>query len=107
MDHAVRYLPHAPRHQLSITDGPGAILPQPIAYQMVKPGEGGAGLGVFVNNVGLISHFGVNRGFRAVFGLPLNAGKALAVMTNGDNGALVWSISRLLSAPLPTDNEYI
>jgi CubicO group peptidase (beta-lactamase class C family) len=75
--------------KLSITDGPGAILPQPIAYQMVKPGEGGAGLGVFVNNVGLISHFGVNRGFRAVFGLPLNAGKGLAVMTNGDNGALV------------------
>jgi len=31
----------------------------------------------------------VNRGFRAVFGLPLNAGKGLAVMTNGANGALV------------------
>ena len=75
--------------KLSIADGPGAILPQPIAYQMVRPGEGNAGLGVFVNNVGLISHFGVNRGFRAVFGLPLNAGKGLAVMTNGDNGALV------------------
>jgi hypothetical protein len=75
--------------KLSIADGPGAFLPQRIAYQMVKPGEGGAGLGVFVNDVGLISHFGVSRGFRAVFGFPLNAGKGLAAMTNGDNGGLV------------------
>ena len=59
------------------------------AEEGFQGGFGGAGLGVFVNNVGLISHFGVNRGFRAVFGLPLNAGKGLAVMTNGDNGALV------------------
>jgi CubicO group peptidase (beta-lactamase class C family) len=78
--------------KLSLADGPGAILPRPIAYQMVKPEQGGAGLGVFVNNVGLISHFGVSHGFRAVFGLPLNAGKGLAVMTNGDNGALVHKL---------------
>jgi CubicO group peptidase (beta-lactamase class C family) len=73
----------------SINDGAGAILPQPLAYQMVKPVDREAGLGVFVNNVGVIRHLGVNRGFRAVYELSLKTGKGVAVMTNGDNGALV------------------
>jgi CubicO group peptidase (beta-lactamase class C family) len=75
--------------KLSVDDGAGAILPQPIAHQMVKPVDQEAGLGVFINNAGVITHLGVNRGFRAVYELSLKTGKGVAVMTNGDNGALV------------------
>jgi len=78
--------------KLSISDGPGAILPRPIAYQMVKPVDRGAGLGVFVHKVGLISHFGASRGFRAVYGLSLNTGRGVAVMANGDNNEFVQKV---------------
>jgi CubicO group peptidase (beta-lactamase class C family) len=88
--------------RLSIFDGAGAILPQPIARQMVKPVDQGAGLGVFINNVGVIRHPGVNRGFRAVYELSLNSGKGVAVIPTATTARL--SIRSLSSAQLPTSS---
>ncbi|MDX2202600.1 MAG: serine hydrolase domain-containing protein [Hyphomicrobiaceae bacterium] len=67
---------------LSVVGGPGALLPEPLAKQMVGRVDGPSGLGIFINSDGTIGHGGRNRGFSALYRLELSSGKGVAVMTN-------------------------
>lgn len=70
----------------SLAGEAGALLPQKIAQQMVKPGHGGAGLGTFIDGNGRINHNGVNWGFRATYLASPKRRRGYVIMSNGENG---------------------
>jgi CubicO group peptidase (beta-lactamase class C family) len=65
---------------------PGAFLAQNFARQMLVPVKANSGLGVFIDADGVFSHLGSNIGYRALYAGDVKTGKAMVVMTNGDNG---------------------
>lgn len=64
----------------------GAFLPKKLARQMITPVRSGAGLGVFIDNAGMINHSGVNWGFRAIYVANPRKRRGKIVMSNGENG---------------------
>jgi CubicO group peptidase (beta-lactamase class C family) len=79
--------------QRAVRGDAGAILSQATAREMLTPVAGGEfGLGFAVSRLGeswYFGHGGANRGFRAELLAHRDSGYGAAIMTNGDNGALV------------------
>lgn len=70
----------------SINGAPDAFLPPALGKQINKSAFGGAGLGVFVDGGGRLSHGGVNAGFRAVYVVSPKRRRGYVIMSNGENG---------------------
>ncbi len=70
----------------SLENAPNALLPRPIAAEMIKPVVKAAGLGTFVSKTGLIDHAGANWGFRAIYTANPAHRHGYVVMSNGENG---------------------
>jgi CubicO group peptidase (beta-lactamase class C family) len=74
-----------------------ALLPKDVARQIVRTKFAGAGLGVFVDDAGRITHNGVNWGFRATYLANPAKRRGYVVISNGENGEkLNESVARLL-----------
>lgn len=70
--------------------GQDAVLPMPLALEMLTPQFGGFGLGPAVGGEGRAFHFGhggANEGFRCELIYFPELGRGAAVMTNGDGGS--------------------
>lgn len=78
--------------------GDGPLMSPETARLMATPVDGGpTGLGVFVDQrsggVPMLSHYGVNAGFRSVIVFAADAGFGLVIMTDGEGGR--WLIPEL------------
>lgn len=70
------------------------VLSQEMAIEMLTPGLGGCGLGLFVDDDGgdlfYFQHDGANDGYKSYLLAYPKRGQGVVIMTNGDNGDALW-----------------
>ena len=75
----------------SLRGSGGALLPRPLAREMVRPLDQGAALGTFIDGRGRYNHSGSNLGFRSLYAVSQKTGRGMVALTNGENGEMVTS----------------
>jgi CubicO group peptidase (beta-lactamase class C family) len=84
----------------SYHDKPNALLPQPLAREMLTRQIGEYGLGLSLPNWGVprFQHSGGNDGYRCHMVLSIEVPDGFVIMTNGDSGEeLIWDIFTILA----------
>jgi CubicO group peptidase (beta-lactamase class C family) len=78
---------------------PGALLPEPLARQMLTRQIDDFGLGFYLPSSGAarFQHGGGNAGYRCFAVLSVDGGDGAVIMTNGDNGEpLIWDVYKMI-----------
>jgi CubicO group peptidase (beta-lactamase class C family) len=82
--------------QAAVAGEAGALLPQPLALEMVTPQAGGRGLGLMLSGQATqrrFGHGGGNYGYQCLLTGTVSGKKAVAVMTSSDPSLpVIWSL---------------